>query len=108
MSSELASSIDSVIVVFWLPSTRLSSTPVTVTVCAALQVIGVNVSEATLTVASPVSALLTRITTFESGSASRTTVKVSVVPVSDTEVEPLDSTTLKPAASSSVVVALTV
>ena len=45
---------------------------------------------------------------MESGSASRTTVKVSVVPVSETEVDPPDSATLKPAASSSVVVALTV
>ena len=90
-----------------MPSTRVSSTPVTVTGCAAFQVAGVNVSEETSTVASPVSPLETRITTLESGSASSTTVKVSVVPVSDTEVEPLDSTTLKPAASSSVVVALT-
>ena len=100
--------MDSVIVVSWLPSTRLSSTPVTVTVCAVFQEAGINVSEETLTVASPVSPLLTRITTLESGSASRTTVNVSVVPVSDTDVEPLDSTTLNPAASSSVVVALTV
>ena len=97
-----------VIVVFLLPSTRLSSILVTVSVCAVFQLAGVNVSEETLTVASPVSALLTRITTLESGSASRTTVTVSVVPDSDTEVDPPDSTTLKPAASSSVVVALTV
>ena len=98
----------SVIVVFWLPSIRLSSTPVTVTVWAVFQAAGMNVSEETLTVASPVSPLETRITTLESGSASRTTVKVSVVPDSATEVEPLDSTIVKPATSSSVVVALTV
>ena len=59
--------------------------------------------------ASPVSALLTRITTFELGSAFSTAVNVSVVPDSSTEVDPEDSTTVKPdEASSSTVIALTV
>ena len=56
----------------------------------------------------PVSALLTRTTTLDRGSASSTTVKLSVVPDSSTSVDPEDSTMVNPAASSSVVVAETV
>ena len=53
-SSELASSTATVIVEVMVPSTRSSSTPVTVTVCAVSQFAGVKVS-GLLTVASPVS-----------------------------------------------------
>ncbi len=70
----------------WCPSTMTSSTPVTVTVCAVLQFALVKVSEGGLTVASPVSPLLTVKTTLEAGCESRTTVKVSVVPDSSTSV----------------------
>ena len=56
-----------VIVVFWLPSIRLSFTPVTVTVCAEFQFPDVNVKVAGDTVASPVSPEVTEITTSEVG-----------------------------------------
>ena len=46
--------------------------------------------------------------TFETGSASRTTVNVSVDPDSSTSVDPSVSTMVNPATSSSVVVAETV
>jgi len=73
-----------------------------------LQFALVKVSEPE-TVASPVSSEdMARTTTSEVGCAFRTIVKVSVVPVSATEVDPPDSTTVKPATSSSVVVADTV
>ena len=52
--------------------------------------------------ASPVSPLLTRITTFEAGAASKTTVNVSVVPDSATDVEPPDSVTVNPAAEAAL------
>ena len=66
------------------PSTKLSSTPVTVTVCGVLQFPFVNVNSAASTVASPVSPDVTLITTSLSGCAPKTTVKVAVVPVSAT------------------------
>ncbi len=53
-SSELASSTAMVIVEVMVPSTRSSSAPVTVTVCAVSQLTGVKVTVAG-TVASPVS-----------------------------------------------------
>ena len=56
-----------------------------------------------MTVASPVSAEVTDITTSDAGWASKTTVKVSVDPVSATPVDPLDSATVNPAVSPSVV-----
>ena len=88
------------------PSTKLSSTPVTVTVCGVFQLPFVNVKFSADTVASPVSPDVTLITTSLSGCASNTTVKVAVVPVSATvpEIAP----NVKPAVSSSVVVAVTV
>ena len=55
------------------------------------------------TVASPVSLDVTVKTTFEVGCASRTTVKVSVVPDSSTLVDPPDSVTVNPAVSLSAV-----
>ena len=90
-----------------LPSTRLSSTPVTVTVCGVSQLALVNVTEL-VTVASPVSLEVTVRATSDAGWASRTMVKVSVVPDSSTLVDPPVSLTVNPATSSSVVVAVTV
>ena len=69
---------------------RSSSTPVTVTVCAVSQFADVNVSEL-VTVASPVSEDVMSSTTFDDGSALRTTVKMSVEPDSSTPVDPLQS-----------------
>ena len=77
------------IVVVCVPSMMLSSTPVTVTVCAEFQFAEVKVSEL-VTVASPVSADEIDNTTFDAGCALSTTVKVSVVPVSATLVDPPD------------------
>ena len=65
--SELASTTEIVAAVVWLPSTRLSSTPVTVTVWAEFQFPDVNVSVPGDTVASPVSPEVTEITTSEAG-----------------------------------------
>ena len=85
--SELASSTAMVIVELTFPSMMLSSTPVTVTVCAVFQLAFVKVN-GVLTVVSPVSLEVTVRTTFDAGCAFRTTVKVSVVPVSATLVDP--------------------
>ena len=79
-----------------------SSTPVTVTVCGVFQLALVKV-RALVTIASPVSFETIINTTSLSGWASRTTVKVSVVPVSATDVEPSVSAIVNPATSSSVV-----
>jgi hypothetical protein len=84
-----------------------SSAPVTVTVCGVSQLAEVKVKEPE-TVASPESPGVIARTTSEVGSASRTTVNVSVVPDSSTLVVPPDSTIVKPAVSSSEVVAETV
>ena len=104
--SELASSTATVTVDEIVPSIRSSSTPVTVTVCGVSQLALVKVS-VPVTVASPVSSEVMVRTTFEVGWAVRTTVNVSVVPVSETQVDPLVSTTVNPALSSSVVEAET-
>ena len=96
-----------VIVVVCVPSTKSSSTPVTVTVWAVSQFADVKVNEL-VTVASPVSAEVMSITTSDVGSASKTTVKVSVDPVSATVVDPLDSATVNPAVSLSAFEILTV
>ena len=58
----------------------------------------VNVNDAADTVASPVSPDVTLITTSPAGFESRTTVNVSVVPDSFTDV-PDDSVTVKPGTS---------
>jgi len=105
--SELPSFTAMVIVEAMVPSMMLSFTPVTVTVCAEFQFPEVKVS-GLFTVASPVSLDVILSTTFEAGWAFSTTVKVSVVPVSATLVDPPDSTTVKPATSLSVVVTETV
>ena len=105
--SELASSTTIVIVELMFPSMILSSTPVTVTVCAVFQFNGVNV-RGVFTVASPVSLEVMVRTTSDAGWAFKTTVNVSVVPVSATLVDPPVSATVNPATSSSVVVAVTV
>ena len=79
--------------VVWLPSMRLSSTPVTVTVWVVSQLELVNVNWAGDTVASPVSGLATSMTTLLVGWASRTTVNVSVPPASVTDADVFDSVT---------------
>ena len=86
---------------------RLSSTPVTVIVCGVSQLASVKV-RVLVTVASPVSLEEMAKTTSDAGWASRTMVKVSVVPDSETLVDPLLSAMVNPATSSSVVVAVTV
>ena len=70
-----------------VPSTRSSSAPVTVTVCAVSQFADVKVSEE-VTVASPVSDEIMERTTSDNGSALSTTVNVSVPPASVTPVDP--------------------
>ena len=65
--SELASTTERVTVDVWVPSTRSSSTPVTVMVWAVSQLVGVNVNVEGDAVASPVSADTTDNTTFEVG-----------------------------------------
>ncbi|MEC8947700.1 MAG: hypothetical protein VX897_05200, partial [Actinomycetota bacterium] len=87
----------------WLPSSSGSSTPVTVTVWAVFQFDVVNVRVDGLTEASPESDLVTLTTTLEDGATLSTTVNVSVVPVSETDVKVLDR--VMPGESSSVVVA---
>ena len=107
VSSELASSTVMVTVEVIVPSTRSSSTPVTVTVRGVFQFSVLKVN-GVFTVASPVSLEVMVRTTFDAGCAFRTMVKVSVVPVSATEVDPPDCATVKPATSLSVVVVDTV
>ena len=97
-----------VIVEEMVPSMMLSSTPVTVTVCGVFQLAFVKVRVLGESVASPVSLEDTEKTTFDAGWALRTMVKVSVVPVSATLVDPLVSAMVNPATSLSVVVAVTV
>jgi|AJXC01.1.fsa_nt_gi hypothetical protein len=77
------------------PSMTLSSTPVTVMVCGVSQFNGEKV-KVPVVVASPVSSGLIKITTSDVGCASRTIVNVSVVPDSDTSVDPSDSTMGEP------------
>ena len=72
------------------------------------QSVGVKTSDVGDAVTSPVSPLERPRTTLVRGSASRTTVKSSVVPVSLTRVPFSVSTTVIPATSSSEVVTLTI
>ena len=83
-----------------VPSTNPSSTPVTVTVCGVSQSAAVKVTLAG-TVASPGSSDVIVRTTSEVGSASRTTVNMSVLPDSSTSVDPSVSSIVNPATSSS-------
>ena len=89
------------------PSIRSSFVPVTVMVCGVSQFAEVKVSEL-VTVVSPVSPEDMERTTSDVGCASRTMVKVSVVPDSSTPVDPSVSVMVNPAVSSSVVVTETV
>ena len=75
-------------------------------VCGVFQLALVKVS-VPVTVASPMSSEVMVRTTSDVGWAVRTTVNVSVVPVSETPVDPLVSTMVNPALSSSVVEAET-
>ena len=106
--SEESSTIARVTVVAWGPSAAVSSTPVTVTVWAVFQFELVNVNWAGDTVASPVLADVTDMTTSEEGWVLSTTVKVSVPPDSVVDVEPSDSEIETPGESSSEVVIVTV
>ena len=107
LSSDMPSLTAIVIVEVMVPSIRLSSTPVTVTVLGVFQFSGVKVN-GVFTVASPVSEEETRKTTLESGCAFNTKVNVSVVPDSATLVDPPDSAIVNPATSLSVVATATV
>ena len=100
---ELATLMLIVIVVSMVPSTRKSSTPVTVTVCGVSQLLVVKVSEL-VTLTSVSSSVLISRTTSVSGCASRTTVNVSVLPDSSTSVAASVSVTVNSGMSSSVVV----
>ena len=75
--------IEAVMVEVMVPSMMLSSTPVTVTVCAEFQFAAVKVS-VLVTVASSASLEEIENTTSDAGCALRTMVKVSVIPVSET------------------------
>ena len=104
---ELATLMLIVIVVSTVPSTRKSSTPVTVTVCAVSQLLVVKVSEL-VTLTSVSSSVEISRTTLVSGWASRTTVNVSVLPDSSTSVTASVSVTVNSGMSSSVVVTATI
>ena len=69
-------------VVVMSPSSRLSSTPVTVMVCAVFQLLVVKVSDEALSECSVLSAPVMETVTSAVGFASRTTVKVEVEPAS--------------------------
>ena len=86
-----------------VPSTRSSSTPVTVIVWAVSQFAAVNVRVEFDTVASPVSAEATDKTTSVVGWASKTTVMRSVDPPSVTLDDPSVWVIVNPAVSSSAV-----
>ena len=88
-----------------VPSSRVSSTPVTVTVCAVFQLAAVKVRLAGATVPSPVSLEVRAMVTSAVGWALSTTVKVAVPAAS--VVGPEIVLTVMPEASSSVLVTLT-
>ena len=90
MASDWASITANVMAWEMLPSTDPSLTPVTVTVCGVFQLSVVKANSAVETVASPVSAEITEISTSVAGSVVKTTVKVSVVADSDTDVVDFD------------------
>ena len=69
-------------VVVMSPSSRLSSTPVTVMVCAVFQLLSVNVSAEALRECSVLSAPVMETVTSAVGLLSRTTVNVEVEPAS--------------------------
>ena len=69
---------------------------------------GVNVSRVGVVVASPLSLLVTTISTSDTGPLVSTTVNESRSPISGTTVEPPDCTTEKPATSLSTLITDTV
>ena len=92
----------------WSPSSTSSSIPVIVNVCGVAQFDDVNVNPIPApppTCASPESLEADQITTSDAGSASSTTVNVSVVPASVTDTDVVDN--VNPAVSSSATVAVT-
>ena len=103
MSDDVAAAVTMVYAMS--PSSRLSSTPVTVTVCVVFQFTDVNVSDDGATVPSAVLLELRPIVTFAVGCAVSTTVNVAVPPVS--VVLPLIADTVNPEASLSVFVTAT-
>ena len=92
-----------------LSSLTLSLTPVTVTVCAVFQFdeVKVNVDEERLISESSLSLSLNEKTTLPVGSLPSTTVKVSVLPLSETAVEPPVSAIVKAEVSPSLVLTVT-
>ncbi len=92
--------------VVWPPSTRASSIPVTVTVCAVSQLALVKVKVEADTVVSPVSAEVMDKTTSDDGWAPKTAVNVAVVPDSLTVAVVVDR--VNAATSLSEVVTVTV
>ena len=89
-----------------MPSSRTSSTPVTVTVCAMFQLAVVNVRLGELTVPSVGSLELSPMVTSAVGWLVSTTVNVAVPPAS-VVVRPEVGVTVMPAASLSVLVTAT-
>ena len=90
----------------WLPSVRLSSTPVTVNCFSPLQLVVVNCQDEGDTEASVVLSLTAATVTVVFGSLVSLTEKTALVPVSETV--PLRSLTTNPAVSSSTLVNSTV
>ncbi len=84
-----------------VPSTIVSSTPVTVTVCAEFQFAAVNINDVGATVPSAVLSEESAIVTSAVGSVLSTTVKVAVPPAS-VVLNPDVGVTVIPAVSSSV------
>ena len=89
----------------WSPSSRSSSTPVTVTVWVSSQLAVVNVNVNGETIASPMSDAETSNTTSPVGSESNTTVNVAAEPASATDAVVSDN--VNPEVSSSTVVTVT-
>ena len=87
-----------------LPSSRKSSTPVTVTVWAVFQVAGVNVTLAGATAPSVTSVVASPMLTLAAGWLFSTTVKVAVPPAS-VVTRPRVGVTAMPIASLSVLLA---
>jgi hypothetical protein len=84
-----------------LPSFRKSATPVTVTICGVLQLSAVNVRLAGVTTPSAVFVDATPMITSAVGWRLRNTVKVSLLPSSETD-RPLVRVTVMPGCSLSM------
>ena len=107
-AAEAASTTARVIVEVTSPSSSVSSMPPTVTSWATLQLSEVKVRTVGETTASDGSDAVTLITTVAVGSVESTTEMESLEPNSDTSVVPSVAVAVNPAASSSVLVTLTV